>query len=136
MKWFRVATEGATTDGRTIARGWLEQIAKNFDPQRYGARIWMEHFRGLFPDGPFKAYGDVRAVKVQENDDGKLELYAQLDPTSDLVQMTKARQKIYTSIEVDPDLDRKSTRLNSSHVAISYAVFCLKKKIKSTNKSI
>src|SRR5690625_6473311 len=27
------------------------------------------------------------------------------------------------------DLDRKSTRLNSSHVAISYAVFCLKKKI-------
>src|SRR5438874_6062028 len=28
------------------------------------------------------------------------------------------------------DLDRKSTRLNSSHVEISYAVFCLKKKIK------
>src|SRR5699024_12254390 len=26
-------------------------------------------------------------------------------------------------------LDRKSTRLNSSHVSISYAVFCLKKKI-------
>src|SRR5690625_1991327 len=36
-------------------------------------------------------------------------------------------------------LDRKSTRLNSSHVAISYAVFCLKKKkkrIKSIVKSI
>src|SRR5690606_42041637 len=29
--------------------------------------------------------------------------------------------------------DRKSTRLNSSHVKISYAVFCLKKKKKSTN---
>src|SRR5690625_6693283 len=29
-------------------------------------------------------------------------------------------------------LDRKSTRLNSSHVAISYAVFCLKKKKKQT----
>src|SRR5439155_10420818 len=29
-----------------------------------------------------------------------------------------------------PVLDRKSTRLNSSHVAISYAVFCLKKKKK------
>src|SRR5690625_5915435 len=27
------------------------------------------------------------------------------------------------------NIDRKSTRLNSSHVAISYAVFCLKKKI-------
>src|SRR5690625_6297727 len=29
--------------------------------------------------------------------------------------------------------DRKSTRLNSSHVAISYAVFCLKKKKTTTN---
>src|SRR5690606_41107630 len=33
-----------------------------------------------------------------------------------------------------PEVDRKSTRLNSSHVKISYAVFCLKKK-KSTAKS-
>src|SRR5690625_6329926 len=31
--------------------------------------------------------------------------------------------------------DRKSTRLNSSHVAISYAVFCLKKKIKRRSRS-
>src|SRR5207253_10619763 len=30
--------------------------------------------------------------------------------------------------EEHPPRDRKSTRLNSSHVAISYAVFCLKKK--------
>src|SRR5256885_11000274 len=29
----------------------------------------------------------------------------------------------------DRDQDRKSTRLNSSHLVISYAVFCLKKKI-------
>src|SRR5688500_20089340 len=29
--------------------------------------------------------------------------------------------------------DRKSTRLNSSHLVISYAVFCLKKKIKETS---
>src|SRR5271166_6731102 len=32
-----------------------------------------------------------------------------------------------------PAQDRKSTRLNSSHVAISYAVFCLKKKKKNKN---
>src|SRR5690625_1603251 len=30
--------------------------------------------------------------------------------------------------------DRKSTRLNSSHVAISYAVFCLKKKIHTVDR--
>src|SRR5699024_7108863 len=32
--------------------------------------------------------------------------------------------------------DRKSTRLNSSHVSISYAVFCLKKKRKRTEQSL
>src|SRR5690625_1448595 len=32
------------------------------------------------------------------------------------------------------DRDRKSTRLNSSHVAISYAVFCLKKKNKKNEE--
>src|SRR5262245_63401722 len=31
-------------------------------------------------------------------------------------------------------LDRKSTRLNSSHLGISYAVFCLKKKKKTSKK--
>src|SRR5699024_12019740 len=39
--------------------------------------------------------------------------------------------KVYDNIS--NKLDRKSTRLNSSHVSISYAVFCLKKKkLKST----
>src|SRR5690625_6696064 len=46
---------------------------------------------------------------------------------------------VLTRFKMDPasasaplitSIDRKSTRLNSSHVAISYAVFCLKKKIK------
>src|SRR5437764_11888775 len=32
------------------------------------------------------------------------------------------------TITLTPDRDRKSTRLNSSHRCISYAVFCLKKK--------
>src|SRR5207253_4362633 len=35
--------------------------------------------------------------------------------------------------EAAPSPDRKSTRLNSSHVAISYAVFCLKKKKTDTS---
>src|SRR5688500_20017313 len=33
------------------------------------------------------------------------------------------------------DLDRKSTRLNSSHLVISYAVFCLKKKRKQLRRT-
>src|SRR4051812_49961569 len=34
------------------------------------------------------------------------------------------------------DSDRKSTRLNSSHMSISYAVFCLKKKKKTKTKKL
>src|SRR5690554_7848579 len=39
--------------------------------------------------------------------------------------------KVPAGLRVVPGLDRKSTRLNSSHVRISYAVFCLKKKKKN-----
>src|SRR5256885_17261877 len=35
-----------------------------------------------------------------------------------------------------PAVDRKSTRLNSSHLVISYAVFCLKKKKKTTKNKL
>src|SRR3989454_2678478 len=35
-----------------------------------------------------------------------------------------------------PPRDRKSTRLNSSHLVISYAVFCLKKKKKSSTATV
>src|SRR5690242_21294540 len=38
--------------------------------------------------------------------------------------VTDRNQDVSTAIEID----RKSTRLNSSHMSISYAVFCLKKK--------
>src|SRR5699024_11674712 len=40
------------------------------------------------------------------------------------------RWRAFTAALEDFEEDRKSTRLNSSHVSISYAVFCLKKKNK------
>ena len=102
-KFFRVLTEGATTDGRTIKREWIEQMARNYNPEKYGARVWLEHMRGMLADGPFKALGDVVEVKSEELDDGRLALFARLDPTDDLVNMNKQRQKVYTSAEVDPE---------------------------------
>ncbi|QDQ87664.1 GPO family capsid scaffolding protein [Alcaligenaceae bacterium SJ-26] len=102
-KWTCVATEGGTTDGREISREWIEQMAATFDPKKYGARVWLEHLRGVLPDGPFRAYGDVLAAEARQKSDGKLGLYVQIDPTSDLVKMNKDRQKIYTSIEVNPN---------------------------------
>ena len=105
-KWFVVATEGATTDGRTINRTWIEQMAANYDPKKYGARINLEHikWRYMWNDDPHsKCYGDVIGLKTEENAEGKLQLLAQIDPTDDLVKLNKDRQKIYTSIECDPN---------------------------------
>lgn len=102
-KMFRVATEGATTDGRRIERTWIEQMAKNFDPKKYGARVWLEHMRGMYPDSSFRAYGDVVAVEAREVEGGKLALFTEIAPLPDLVAMTtRDKQKIYTSIEVNP----------------------------------
>lgn len=106
-KFFRVAVEGDTTDGRVIERGWIQQMAGSYNPSLYGARINLEHIRGILPDSPFKAYGDVLAVKAEEVDiDGKkkMALFAQLEPTDALVSMVNNdKQKIYTSIEVSPN---------------------------------
>src|SRR2546427_9365027 len=41
---------------------------------------------------------------------------------------SKVREGLIGSIQPPAERDRKSTRLNSSHSQISYAVFCLKKK--------
>lgn len=106
-KFFRVGTEGDTTDGRKIERSWIQQMADHFNRDLYGARVWLEHLRGLYPDSTFRAYGDVIALEAREVEDGKLALYAQIDPTDDLVAMNKARQKLYTSMEVDTNFARR-----------------------------
>src|SRR5258705_7285715 len=48
-----------------------------------------------------------------------------------IVREMKRRGKVW--IRIFPAKDRKSTRLNSSHLGISYAVFCLKKKNEETS---
>lgn len=106
-KFFRVGTEGDTTDGRKIERSWIQQMADHFNRDLYGARVWLEHLRGLYPDSTFRAYGDVIALEAREVEDGKLALFAQIDPTDDLVAMNKARQKLYTSMEVDTNFARR-----------------------------
>lgn len=105
-KRFRIAVEGATTDGRSISREWISQMATNYNPTMFGARINMEHLKGYTPDSPFRRYGDVTALSAEEITEGplqgKMALYGDINPTPDLIQLSKARQKIYTSIEVNP----------------------------------
>src|SRR5690625_7408086 len=53
--------------------------------------------------------------------------HAARDSAAELLKFTGVAQKLHQLLHLF--LDRKSTRLNSSHVAISYAVFCLQHKI-------
>lgn len=106
-QFFRVAVEGATTDGRVIERQQILDIAETYSPDVYGARIWVEHLRSALPDSPFRAYGDVVAVKAEEVEIAgkkKMALFAQVEPTDDLVDMVNVRkQKLFTSIEIAPE---------------------------------
>lgn len=109
-KFFRVAVEGATVDGRVIQREWLEQMAANYDPATYTARINCEHIAGYSPDKPFNAYGSVLSLRTEEVDltiagekKKLLGLYAEIDANDNLVAINKADQKLFTSCEIHPD---------------------------------
>lgn len=138
-KFFRVAVEGGTTDGRTITREWIEQMAQRYNQSTYGARVNMEHIRGYDPNGQFKMYGDITAAKTEEVDmegEKRLALFVQIDPTPELVELNKKRQKVYTSVEIHPNLNEKGAYLMGLAVTDSPASlgtemleFCSKAKV-------
>src|SRR5438132_2515606 len=58
-------------------------------------------------------------------------LFRSVETNCCIVQASgETKERIFTFSGVRVRIDRKSTRLNSSHTVISYAVFCLKKKKK------
>src|SRR3712207_8055091 len=78
----------------------------------------IEHFRGMKEDG---LVHKVRQIAEIVRQTGRS---YQLEPMN-----AYERRIVHNAFKDDPEIqDRKSTRLNSSHANISYAVFCLKKK--------
>src|SRR5437870_92792 len=77
---------------------------------------------------------ELRGAGPELNWFNSLKARLQPKPKLHVVQKSTTRRTVepddvYASVDPILDkIDRKSTRLNSSHVAISYAVFCLKKK--------
>src|SRR5437870_7348760 len=71
-----------------------------------------------------------RSLQHDEPADVALRLLLHLDRHERVDRAVGGRDRLDV-----PDRDRKSTRLNSSHVAISYAVFCLKKKKQTTDST-
>src|SRR3712207_2627578 len=89
----------------------------------------------VYAENDEMALGAIQALKDAGKDPGQDVKVVSIDGTRQAVQAIITGD-INAVIETNPD--RKSTRLNSSHANISYAVFCLKKKkntIKYTNNN-
>ncbi|MCP2016829.1 GPO family capsid scaffolding protein [Qipengyuania citrea] len=113
-KKFLLATAGATVDGRTIDANMLTEMAEGYDPKTYGARVNIEHIRGISGQAPFRAYGDVLELSTAEVDvnfhgqtEKRLGLFGTLDVTDDAKALNDAGQKVYPSVEIEPNFAGK-----------------------------
>ncbi|NOW46170.1 hypothetical protein FHW96_002328 [Novosphingobium sp. SG751A] len=113
-KPFLLATAGSTVDGRVIDDKMIEEMASSYNPKTYGARLNIEHIRGISGQAPFKAYGDVDSLSVGEVEvdfNGTMEkrkaLYGVFDITADAKALNEANQKVYSSIEIEPNFGGK-----------------------------
>lgn len=113
-KPFLLATAGSTVDGRTIDEAMIKQMASSYNPKTYMARVNIEHIRGISPDAPFNAYGDVielSTAEVEVDFNGKKEKRLGLYGTFEMLESAKALndkgQKVYPSIEINPDFGGK-----------------------------
>lgn len=101
--WRVIGVSGETADGRTISAKELHEMAEQYDPEIYGARINLEHMNFLFPDFA-GGYGDVIELKAEPwaKDETKTALLAKLNITDSLQKLWDSGQKIYTSMEITP----------------------------------
>lgn len=101
--WRVIGVSGETADGRTISSKELQEMAEQYDPEIYGARINLEHMNFLFP-GYGSGYGDVVELKAEPwaKDETKTALLAKLNITESLQKLWDSGQKIYTSMEITP----------------------------------
>src|SRR5690625_5349994 len=105
-----------------------------------GAYLGLTYYGGYAGERAFKlqleqsaVQGEVHGYEVElvSYDRGFMSADMVMTVRMDLTSMGLDEVALTSNTKIQ---DRKSTRLNSSHVAISYAVFCLKKKKKRTHK--
>ncbi|HDR1334129.1 TPA: GPO family capsid scaffolding protein [Pasteurella multocida] len=91
-----VATSGNTIDGRHIDAQDLKDMAETYDPEKYTAVIWWEHWR-------WRNFGRVVEVKAEDGEEGKTRLYARIAPSLEMIELNKDGQGLFTSIEITPN---------------------------------
>src|SRR5699024_11268657 len=99
-----------------------------------GARLACLHVVILYPGGGTRVrqHGVVDAVAAGEVRGCRAFVDGDADDLQATVAEIALRLDQHRNLFAAGNADRKSTRLNSSHVSISYAVFCLKKKTKTS----
>ncbi|NOH60297.1 GPO family capsid scaffolding protein [Vibrio sp. RE88] len=100
--WKIVATDGATVDGRQITAAWIKDMAALYSTSEYTAMIWPEHARSHWSVFEGKNWGVVEELKAEKKD-GKLRLFAKITPNQYLLDANQDGQKLFTSIEPNPD---------------------------------
>src|SRR3712207_8361749 len=75
-----------------------------------------------------ESYEALRKAKQDFNNDFRhlLKTYAAVMESTDIASAKEIEASLRERLDTESIADRKSTRLNSSHANISYAVFCLK----------
>ncbi|OHC96380.1 MAG: hypothetical protein A2792_00055 [Sphingomonadales bacterium RIFCSPHIGHO2_01_FULL_65_20] len=113
-KSFLLATAGSTVDGRNIDDKMLEEMASSYNPQTYGARLNIEHIRGITGEKPFRSMGDVAELSIGEVEvdfngakEKRKALFGAFDVLEDAQQLNAAGQKVYPSIEIEPNFGGK-----------------------------
>lgn len=100
--WFIVATAGATIDGREISEQHIKEMGETYSTDVYAALIWPEHARSHWNVFEGNNWGEVPEVKAEKRA-GKWRLLAKLTPNEHLLEANKKNQKLYTSIEIEPN---------------------------------
>src|SRR5438034_4400135 len=127
--------EGLATTHEQAAHSALQHHFENMEQQREADTLGMWVFlvtEIMFFGGMFLAYTLYRYKYPEAFAAASNHLDIKLGATNTVVLIFSS---FTMAMAVYSTQDRKSTRLNSSHTVISYAVFCLKKKKKEKNKN-
>src|SRR5207249_5844725 len=116
-------------DRGALARAALAHQANHLARRDREADLLEHRFVGLVAEGHVLELHTSFDASQRHRLFGVLHVGGGIEHLEDTLRGSqRAREKVRHAAH---ELDRKSTRLNSSHVSISYAVFCLKKKKKT-----